>query len=217
VVGLSVAGARGAWVAAGFKAANFSPPSGADDTRTVSDRTVTEPTNGEGCVNPKRFFEASMTVDLAPLVTPKPSSTCLYVPNLKGITVAAARTAWSDAGFTGAFQPNGNNSQIVLTQTETPGGAPGDCLEPPASVIVTHGDPPPPPPPAPCKVPSFSNTSSSNATKTWTDAGFDKQNLKFNPRPPNQGYTILSQTLVGGTYVGCDSDIVVSSLANPTP
>ena len=216
VVGLSVAGARAAWVSAGFKASNFSPPSGAEDTRTVSARTVTEPTNGEGCVMPKQFFEASMTVERAPL-GPQLTPTCRSVPNLQGFTLPAARSAWTDAGFTGAFLPNGNNSQVVASQVTVPASSPGECMEPPTTITVTPGDPLPAAPPAPCKVPSFSNTSSLNATTTWTDAGFDKRNLEFNPRPSNQGYTILSQTLVGGTYVGCDSDIVLSSLANPSP
>jgi hypothetical protein len=215
VVDLSVAGARAAWIAAGFRASNFTPPSGTFDTRTVTSQTVTEPTNGEGCVNPKRFFEASMTVDIAPLVTPPPTATCRYVPNLKGITLSAARTAWSNAGFTGGFLPNGSNSDIVLTQTTNPASSPGACLEPPASVTVTHGNAPPPPTPLPCKVPSFANTSSTAAVTTWTDAGFTKNKLDFKPKPPNNGYTIISQTLVGGTYVGCDSSILLSSLADP--
>ena len=64
------------------------------------------------------------------------------------------------------------------------------------------------PPPAPCKVPSFVNTSSSTATGTWTDAGFLANNISFKP-PNGNTFTIQSQSLVGGTYVGCDSSIEV--------
>lgn len=209
VVGLSVAGARAAWVAAGFQESEFFPPSGPDDTRTVADRTVTEPPNDEGCVTPERFYASSMTVDLEPLVTPKPTPTCLYVPNMRGVSVAEARAAWTAAGFTGAFLPTGNDSRVVIEQVTNPASDPGDCLEPNATVTVSHGPPLPAPPPAPCRVPSFVNTSSATATGRWTDAGFDAANISFKP-PSRNAYVIQSQTLVGGTFIGCDSAIEVS-------
>ena len=163
---------------------------------------------------PKQFFEASLTVDLAPL-GPQVTATCRHVPNLQGFALPAARTAWTDAGFTGAFLPNGSNSEVVQSQVTDPPSNPGDCVEPPTTITVTPGAPLPAPPPAPCKVPSFANTSSTLATATWEDAGFARKDLKFDPKPPNGGYLILSQTLVGGTYVGCDSPIVLSNDADP--
>jgi hypothetical protein len=90
-----------------------------------------------------------------------------------------------------------------------PAGDPGDCLEPDATVTVSHGPPLPAPPPAPCRVPSFANTSSATATDRWTDAGFDAGNISFKP-PSRNAYVIQSQTLVGGTFIGCDSAIEVS-------
>ena len=149
-----------------------------------------------------------MTVTLEPLQTPKPTPTCLYVPNVRGITVADARDAWTDAGFTGAFLPTGNDTRVVIDQVTLPAGDPGDCMEPDTSITVSHGPPLPAPPPAPCKVPSFVNTSSSTATGTWTDAGFLANNISFKP-PNGNTFTIQSQSLVGGTYVGCDSSIEV--------
>ena len=210
VVGLSVAGARAAWVAAGFQVSEFFPPGGPDDTRTVESRTVTEPANTEGCVNPERFYAASMTVTVEPLVTPRPTPTCQYVPNLRGIAVAAARSAWTDAGFTGAFLPTANDTRIVIEQVTDPASDPGDCLEPDATVTVSHGPAPPPPPPAPCKVPSFVFTHTSGAVALWTGAGFDTDNISFKPNANQNGYTIQSQSLVGGTYVGCASSIEVA-------
>jgi hypothetical protein len=206
--GLSVAGARALWVSAGFQATEFHPLTGADETRTVENYTVTEPANSEGCVAPKYFFASSMTVTLEPLETPKPTPTCLHVPNVRGMTVADARSAWTTAGFTGAFLPTGNDTRLVVDQVTLPAGDPGDCMEPDTTMTVSHGPGLPAPPPSPCKVPSFINTSSSAALGTWTLAGFEANNISFKPK--NQTFTIKSQTLVGGTYLSCDSSILVS-------
>lgn len=206
VVGLSVAGARLAWVAAGFLDSEFNPASG-DDSRTVSSQSVVEPANDEGCSGSKRFFASTMTVALEAL-GPVTSPTCVFVPNLRGMTVAAARTTWTNASFTGAFLPTGNDARLVLEQVTDPVTSPGDCVEPTASVTVSHGPPPAPPPPPPCLVPSFVNTLSTDATATWTDAGFEANNLTFKPK--NQAFTIKSQSLVGGTYVSCGATVEVS-------
>ncbi len=195
---LSVAGARNLWVSAGFSASNFIPAAGPDDTRTVDASSVTEPANTEGCVAPEKFFSSTMTVSLVPLVTPKPAD-CEYVPNLLGVTVATARNAWTTAGFTGAFLPTGNDARIVIQQVTDPPSTPGDCLPVTTTVTVAHGPPLATPPPAPCKVPSFINTSSSAATTTWTGAGFTG-GITFKPAGGG-GFTIKSQSLVGGTYV----------------
>ena len=202
---MSVAGARALWVSAGFLASEFVPVSGPDDTRTVDNYTVSQSANPDGCVAPEWMFNARMTVTLVPLVTPKPTPTCLYVPDIRGMTVADGRAAWTAAAFTGAFLPTGNDTRIVLDQVTLPAGDPGDCLEPDASITVSHGPGLPPPPPAPCQVPSFVNTSSSSATAIWTDAGFEAGNISFKPK--NGSFTVRSQTLVGGTYVACDSSI----------
>jgi hypothetical protein len=205
VTGLSVDGARAAWVAAGFLAANFNAAPGSG-TRTVDTSSVTEPANTEGCTGAERFFAATMTVTLTAL-GPSTSPTCIAVPNLLGVTVAEARAAWSAAGFTGAFLPTGNDTRVVLSQVTDPVSSPGDCVEPVTSVTVSHGPPAAPPPPPPCKVPSFANTSSAAATSTWTGAGFSATNISF--KPQNQTFTIVSQSLVGGTYVSCSSSIQV--------
>lgn len=52
------------------------------------------------------------------------------------MTVQAARTAWSGAGFSGSFSPaHGNNAKIVQTQDRTPGA----CLPPATTITVTFG------------------------------------------------------------------------------
>jgi hypothetical protein len=79
-------------------------------------------------------------------------------------------------------------------------------MEPATEITVSHGPPLPAPPPAPCQVPSFVNTSSTAATATWTGAGFSAGNIRFVPGGEN-GFTIQFQSLVGGTFVACDSSI----------
>jgi len=95
---MSVAGARALWVSAGFLASEFVPVSGPDDTRTVDDYTVSQSANPDGCAPPEYMFNAQMTVTLVPLVTPKPTPTCLYVPDLRGMTVADGPRSGDAAG-----------------------------------------------------------------------------------------------------------------------
>lgn len=202
---LSVAGARRLWAANGFSATNFLPAPGSDDSRTVTAQSVTPPPSAEPCTSGEAFFSSSVTVTLKDLVTPKPTVTCLYVPNMLGMTVAEGRTAWSTAGFATAFRPaTGQDDQIIDSQTTTPPSAPGECLEPDATADVTYVAPPPPPPAAPCLVPSLVNTQSGTATGTWTGSGFAAPNLTFQHQ--NQlPYTIKAQSLVGGTYTTCSA------------
>ncbi len=209
IVGLSVSGARAAWTAAGFTGV-FTPVSG-DDTRTVATRNIAQ--HGEvGCNgSTNAFFSSSVSVTLAAIVTPAPGETCRTVPNLTGMTVAEARPAWQNAGFLAEnFVPAaGNDAQIVQTQTFTPASLAGECQEPATlSVEVTSGPAPPPPPPPPCKIPSFVNTSRSAAQGTWGAAGFSTT-VKYQPQAENWT-AIQSQTLVGGSYAGCGSQITVS-------
>lgn len=59
------------------------------------------------------------------------------VPDLSGMTVEAARSAW-EYEFSGGFDPNGQNTKIVTNQTTNPASAPGDCIPDSASVQVDH-------------------------------------------------------------------------------
>jgi hypothetical protein len=60
------------------------------------------------------------------------------VPDLVGSTVAAARIAWTAAGFTGALSPLGHNASIVTKQNQ-PVGA---CLAPSTTVTVEYAKAP---------------------------------------------------------------------------
>lgn len=76
---------------------------------------------------------------------PPPPPTCRIVPNLDNLTVADARSAWTNAGFTGTFYPaSGQDAEIVDegSQLTNPFANPGDCIEPPATITV-DSDPPP--------------------------------------------------------------------------
>lgn len=69
-----------------------------------------------------------------PTPTPDPTPSCEVVPNLVGSTVAAARTAWTAAGFTGSFAPaKGHDAWIVQTQSQGAGG----CLPVATAITVT--------------------------------------------------------------------------------
>ena len=78
-----------------------------------------------------------------PVVTdPAPSGcigTDLEVPDLVGMSVGEARTAWTGAGFVGSFTPTtAPDENIVLTQATSPTTEPGGCVAYTTSVTVTH-------------------------------------------------------------------------------
>lgn len=213
VIGMSVAGARVAWEAAGFIASQFIPASG-DDTLTVDGQAVAESPNTEGCSGSERFFDSTMTVETEPIEVVTPG--CLTVPNTIGVTVATARDSWTGAGFTGEFLPaTGSSTRIVVDQVTDASSNPGDCMPPETTVVVAHVAGYPAPPAQPCKVPSFVNTSSSTANTTWTSAGFSGA-LSFKP-PGGLPYTIRAQSLVGGTFVQCDAPIILYKNAGGNP
>lgn len=85
---------------------------------------------------------SSLVINAAidPTATPEPTASpaCVTVPNLVGMKVGDARTAWGSAGFTGSFSPNGQNNKTVKTQTTTPASAPGDCIAASSTVTVTY-------------------------------------------------------------------------------
>jgi hypothetical protein len=69
-------------------------------------------------------------------VPPPPPCTApnLVIPNLVGLTMTDARAAWTAAGFTGSFSPNGSNMKTVTGQIPDV----GTCRPPTQSVFVTH-------------------------------------------------------------------------------
>jgi TadE-like protein len=123
------------------------------------------------------------------------------VPNLVGQTVAAARAAWTLAGFTGAFSPSsGSNAETVTTQTTSPlPSSPGACLVATASVSVTHQ--------ASCTAPQLVGLKTSQGGGLFSGTGFTGT-YTIN-RPPANDYFIGSQSLVGGQIYLCSSSITV--------
>jgi len=62
--------------------------------------------------------------------TPTPTPASCDVPQMTGLTVGAARTAWLSAGFTGAFNvhpPGAKNDWIVTAQIPASPSTPIDC------------------------------------------------------------------------------------------
>jgi hypothetical protein len=73
----------------------------------------------------------------APSVSPPPPCApgTIAVPNLVGLTVANARSAWTGAGFTGSFTPAvGSTNKIVTDQVPDV----GECEAPTTSMVVQH-------------------------------------------------------------------------------
>jgi Flp pilus assembly protein TadG len=63
--------------------------------------------------------------------------------------------------------------------------------------------------PPTCRVPNYINTDTSQATNTWTAAGFAANNLSFNPLvPPN--YNIKTQSITKNSWVLCTSTMTVA-------
>jgi hypothetical protein len=95
------------------------------------------------------------------------------VPSLVGMTVANARTAWTAAGFTGAFIPStGSDDNTVLTQLTAPVASPGECLLYLASVTVTHKVPDTCDPSTEGTIPNLVGMTVAEARSTWTGTGF---------------------------------------------
>lgn len=150
---------------------------------------------------------------------PPPGCVDKVVPNMIGMSVAAARTAWTNAGFTGAFTPaTGNDTDTVTGQTTTPSSVPNDCLVATASVTVTFTTP------GPCtapdiEVPSLIGLTVSQARSTWTAAGFDAGT--FSPASGSETNVVSAQTTVPSSSPGdCrapDTTVTVTHSAPPPP
>jgi hypothetical protein len=207
--GMSVAGARLAWASAGFDPDNFVLASG-QETSTVNTASVTQDDPLSTCVLPYAIFSSSVTVSVLP---PDPVVVgCQTVPNLIGLSVADARTEWESAGFdVGSFNPDIDDpTRRVSSQETNPASTAGvSCLESTATIDVVTGEPWPAAPDAPCEVPSMINLTRLEGATRWTEEGFAASN--FNP--DRGGFTIKSQSLVGGAgqWVPCTASITVSA------
>lgn len=150
---------------------------------------------------------------------PPPGCVDKVVPNMIGMSVAAARTAWTNAGFTGTFTPaTGNDTDTVTGQATTPSSMPNDCLVATASVIVTYATP------GPCtapdiQVPNLVGLTVSQARSTWNAAGFNAGT--FSPASGSDTNIVSAQTTVAASAPGdCrppDTTVTVTHAAPPPP
>jgi len=210
----SVAGARAAWVSAGFRETNFTvEPAGAPDSATVGTATVTEDDPLSNCSMPA-YAVYSSRVEVTPLPDGGPCAVGeAIVPNMIGMSLGDARTAW-DVEFDALnLQADGGDpaalpqTRTITDQSTAPTSTAGvSCLDVTATADVTTGPPLPPPPPTPCRVPNMTNLTRPEGQQEWVEEGFESTNFS-----PNGGtWIILSQSLVGGTYVDCGASVRVS-------
>ncbi len=166
-----------------------------------------------GCAGCSGSFPAAPT----PQPTPSPACTT-FVPDMKTLTLSGARTAWTAAGFTGNFTPNGHNSDVVIEQFTTPSSSPGQCIGPTSTVNVTYG-PAPTPAPTCAPVPNLVGMLLPNARAAWTAAGFTGSFTPASPTGDTQN--VASQVTTPSSNVGqCiafASTITVTPQPLPTP
>lgn len=109
LVTMTVAQARAAWSAAGFTG-TFTPSSGSD-TDVVSAQTTNPSASPGTCA----VITTTVNVTHAP---PNPPPGQCRMPQVLGFTISAARTAYQNAGFTGAYTytPSNKATWVVKTQ-----------------------------------------------------------------------------------------------------
>jgi hypothetical protein len=105
---------------------------------------------------------------------------------------------------------------IAGIPTPSPSPTPSPTPTPnPSATPAPTATPSPTPSPTPtstpmCTVPNMWNVLTSDATATWTGAGFTAQQLVFSPLVgPNNNYRIKDQSLIAGTSVACSSSMTV--------
>ena len=93
------------------------------------------------------FVEATLTgsrsknatTQAVATITSVPECSVCVVPNLVGLSLAAAEALWTAAGFTGAMTPTGDASWIVTTQSSAPGNT-AACSD---GIAIQLAPPPP--------------------------------------------------------------------------
>ena len=107
---MTVAQARAAWTGAGFSG-GFTPLTGSDSD-AVTGMTVS-PTN----VAPNSCALLTSGVNVAHSAAPPPAGQCTMTQIL-GFSISAAQSAYSTAGFTGAFSYNPSNKPTWVVKTQ---------------------------------------------------------------------------------------------------
>jgi hypothetical protein len=212
--GMSIGGARNAWESAGFVTEVIT--SAADYETVDPDSVVISPLD-PACVDPLAIFNATVTLDaLAGESSPPGPPGCEVIPNLIGMTVTDARDAWDDSNFTGEVMPPPPDDEpdaVVTAQVTFQGGdevesEPGvTCMDLATDVELTLNAPWPDPPAAPCQVPHLIDKTRSVGQSEWYGKGFQTSTFS----PTNGNFTIKSQSLVGFSWVPCNSSITVSA------
>jgi hypothetical protein len=197
---MSVATARDRWADAGFAGALSPGADPATDGNSVTSQVTTPAASAGSCLD----FYSTMTVGHSEPVACSGSQ--INVPNLIGLTLATARTTWTD-DFTGTFTPSaGDDAKVVRTQTVSPSAPPGGCTDPGASVTVTFGEPTDPPPPT-CTAPQLVKSTATQAKQDWTTEGFTGA---FTTQPTNKNNWIVKwQNVVGGSEYACTTSVIV--------
>ncbi|MBA3430479.1 MAG: pilus assembly protein [Actinobacteria bacterium] len=200
LVGLSVATARQEWARAGFFGM-FDPAPGFEDANLVITQTTAPSSSPGDCLSDS----TSVTV------THQEPEDCtapeINVPILRGLTVADARDAWTDATFIGDFNPAaGNDADIVETQTTSSGAQPLECADPATSVTVTFTPATPPPPPT-CEMEQVLGDTPAAAEAEYRSKSFTGA---FTTRPSNKpSWKVKSQSLIGGQSYPCSASLEV--------
>jgi hypothetical protein len=213
LAGMSLDGARNAWLSAGFLPENLTAfPAGTPGTATVDDDPAPVLTDDSGvvCDDPGWYY-FSTSVDVW-LIEPDPvTAGCSTVPNLIGLRIEDARTEWADAGFDPAgFDPplpDDDPDSAVIGQTTSPSSQPGvTCAAPTTTITVEIGQPWETPPPAPCIVPRFVDEVRKNdAQAVWTQAHFTTTVIFEGAS--NGNWTIRGQSLVVDEAYNCSVTI----------
>jgi hypothetical protein len=199
LVGMSVAAARVTWSEAGFSGA-FSPAPGPDDGDTVLTQNTSPPSTPGDCIG----------VDSTVTVTSDPPEECVApefpVPNLIGLSVGDARTAW-EADFTGTFSAGGASDTQVVTSQTVSGGAPvGACADETASVTVGTAAAATPAP-ASCEMVQVIGDTPAAAETKFRTQGFTGP---FSTKPSNKPtWKVKDQSLIGGQTYACTASLEV--------
>ncbi|HEX7069349.1 MAG TPA: TadE/TadG family type IV pilus assembly protein [Rhodothermales bacterium] len=175
-----------------FSGAFTTSPPGALPDDVVASQTTTPASSPGACV----LSSMSVTVTYVTATACDPGEA--RIPSLIDLTVAAARTKWSDAGFTGQFYPaTGLDSEVVTSQNVSSGDDPGECA--PTSALVTVGSEPAV---DYCVAAQLTGSTKAQAQAAYTGAGFTGT-IKFTG--PASG-VVTGQKLTGGATYPCSSN-----------
>lgn len=177
---------------------SFSAPPGSLPEDVVENQTTVPTSFPVGaCVD----ASTGVTVTIEGAVGPCASGQA-RVPSLIDLTVTAARTEWTDAGFTGAFYPaTGKDAEIVKSQSVSSGHDIRQCAPVTALVVVGSAEPT-----KYCEAEILTGLSRAAAKAKYESAEFTGA---FNYTGHPSGI-VTGQKLTAGQSVPCSSDELVT-------